>query len=164
MIFLVNDANILIDLLKLDLLDLFFRMEYDFQITDLVLEEIQEDNVHELSSYLATNVLTRQTFTFAELGDIGDLFDQYPALSMADCSCLYLTERLGAKLLTGDGALRRTAEVRGTKVHGVLWVLEELVLCGHLTSREAHGKLSRLMKLNQRLPMKECHRLLRKWQ
>lgn len=45
MIFLVNDANILIDLLKLDLLDLFFRMEYDFQITDLVLEEIQEDNV-----------------------------------------------------------------------------------------------------------------------
>ncbi|MBM9536751.1 hypothetical protein [Desulfobulbus alkaliphilus] len=164
MIFLVNDANILIDLLKLDLLDAFFRMEYDFQISDLVLNEVQEENVDDLDSYLETNVLTRQTFTFAELGDIGDLYDQYPALSIADCSCLYLIERLGARLLTGDGALRRTAELRGATVHGVLWVLQELVLRGHLTSREAHGKLSRLMELNQRLPMKECQRLLRKWQ
>ncbi len=40
MIFLVNDANILIDLLKINLLDSFFRLEFDFQVTDMVFAEI----------------------------------------------------------------------------------------------------------------------------
>lgn len=42
MIFLVNDANILIDLLKINLLDSFFRLEFDFQVTDMVFAEIRE--------------------------------------------------------------------------------------------------------------------------
>ena len=52
MIFLVNDANTLIDLLKLNLLDTFFRLEYDFQVTDLVLSEVKEGNVNQLTIYL----------------------------------------------------------------------------------------------------------------
>ena len=37
MIFLVNDANILIDLLKIDLLDTFFKLEFDFQMEQIIL-------------------------------------------------------------------------------------------------------------------------------
>ncbi len=45
MILLVNDANILIDLLKIDLLKQFFQLQYEFHITDIVVAEIQEENV-----------------------------------------------------------------------------------------------------------------------
>jgi len=40
MILLVNDANILIDLLKIDLLAAFFRLSYEFHVTDFVTAEI----------------------------------------------------------------------------------------------------------------------------
>ena len=163
MIFLVNDANILIDLLKLHLLDTFFQLEYDFQVTDLVLGEVQEDNIRDLGRYLEANLLTRQGFTAAEIGEIGTLFSAFPALSFADCSCLHLAEKLNATLLTGDGALRRIAAGRNIRVHGMLWVLDEMIGGGLLTTAAAKEVLRRLMEFNQRLPHKECTRRLQEW-
>ena len=156
MIFLVNDANILIDLLKLNLLDTFFRLEYDFQVTDLVLSEVQEENVNQLTRYLKNSLLKQQAFAFTELGEIGALNEEHPALSIPDCSCLYLAEKLEATLLTGDGALRRIANQRSIPVRGMLWFLDETLACGLITRTEARNKLEQLMELNHRLPVKEC--------
>ena len=122
MIFLVNDANILIDLLKIDLLDTFFQLEFDFQVTDMVFAEIQEDNVAELHRFIDRQLLTKQGFSFEELLKIQLIEVNNPALSIADCSCLYLAEKLSGTLLTGDGALRRIAEQHNIPVHGILWV------------------------------------------
>jgi predicted nucleic acid-binding protein len=132
MIFLVNDANILIDLLKLNLLDTFFQLDYDFQVTDLVLGEVREDNIEDLGRYLEASLLTKQGFTAAEIGEISALFATFPALSFADCSCIFLAEKLSATLLTGDGALRRIATERELPVHGILWVLDHMIECGLL--------------------------------
>lgn len=164
MIFLVNDANILIDLLKLDLLEMFFQLEgYDFQVTDLVLNEVQEENINTLSVYLETRLLTMQEFTFTELSEIGAISGEHPRLSVPDCSCIYLAEKLGATLLTGDGPLRKIAESRNIPVHGLLWTMIELVANGLLTKIDAYEKLLRLMEINQRLPQNECRKLLREW-
>ena len=110
MIFLVNDANILIDLLKIDLLDSFFKLEYDFHVTDMVFAEIQEENATDISFFLDNGLLTRQGFSFEELLQIQLLEVENSALSIADCSCLYLSRKVTATLLTGDAALRRIAE------------------------------------------------------
>jgi rRNA-processing protein FCF1 len=130
MIFLVNDANILIDLLKLNLLETFFQLDYDFQVTDLVLGEVREDNREDLGRYPGASLLTKQGFTAAEIGEISALYATFPALSFADCSCIYLAEKLSATLLTGDGALRRIATERELPVHGILWVLDHMIECG----------------------------------
>lgn len=100
MIFLVNDANILIDLLKIDLLDSFFQLEYDFQVTDMAFAEIQEANATDLSFFLDNGLLTRQGFSFEELLRIQFLEVENPAISIADCSCLYLSRKVSATLLT----------------------------------------------------------------
>ena len=118
MIFLVNDANILIDLLKLNLLDIFFWLEYDFQVTDLVLSEVQEENVNQLTRYLKNSLLKQQAFAFTELGEIGALNEEHLALSIPDCTCLYLAEKLELTLLTGDGVLRRIANQKSIPVRG----------------------------------------------
>jgi hypothetical protein len=39
----INDANILIDLAKLDLLDVFSKLPFDLYTTDFVYEELNEE-------------------------------------------------------------------------------------------------------------------------
>lgn len=48
MIVVVNDANILIDLVKLQLLPNFFGLEFEFYTTDLVLDELYDEQQYEL--------------------------------------------------------------------------------------------------------------------
>lgn len=163
MIFLVNDANILIDLLKTDLLDIFFQLEFDFQVTDIVFSEIQEKNADELEGFISKGNLKKQVFSFEELVQIQFLVIDYPALSIADCSCLYISQKLDATLLTGDGALRRIATQQEIRVHGILWVLDEMITNGLITKAEARSKLLQLMELNPRLPINECQKRLRSW-
>ena len=163
MIFLVNDANILIDLLKIDLLDSFFQLEYDFQVTDMAFAEIQEANAADLSFFLDNGLLTRQGFSFEELLQIQFFEVENPAISIADCSCLYLSRKVSATLLTGDAALRRVAEQNDIPVHGILWVFDEMVDGGIISKQEARDKLFELMELNPRLPAKECQKRIKAW-
>ncbi len=163
MIFLVNDANILIDLLKIDLIDPFFKMEYGFQVTDMALAEIQEENAATISGIIEIGLLTRQRFTFEELLHIQQIEVENPSLSIADCSCLYLAEKIAATLLTGDAALRRIAEQKGITVHGILWILDEIVARGLLSEKITQKKLVQLMALNPRLPINECQKRLKLW-
>jgi predicted nucleic acid-binding protein len=163
MIFLVNDANILIDLLKINLLDTFFKLEFDFQVTDMVFAEIREENLADLKRCIDLNLLTMQGFTFEDLLQIQLIEDNNPVLSIADCSCLFLAEKFSATLLTGDGALRRIAEQQNIPVHGILWVLDELIARGLLAKTEAHDKLLQLKELNPRLPDHECRKRLKAW-
>ena len=164
MIFLVNDANILIDLLKIDLLDSFFKLEYDFHVTDMVFAEIQEENATDISFFLDNGLLTRQGFSFEELLQIQLLEVENSALSIADCSCLYLSRKVTATLLTGDAALRRIAEQNDIHVHGILWVFDEMVDGGIISKQEARDKLFELMELNPRLPAKECQKRIKAWE
>jgi predicted nucleic acid-binding protein len=163
MIFLVNDANILIDLLKINLLDTFFKLEFDFQVTDMVFAEIREENLADLKRCIDLNLLTMQGFTFEDLLQIQLIEDNNPVLSVADCSCLCLAEKFSGTLLTGDGALRRIAEQQNIPVHGILWVLDELIARGLLAKTEAHDKLLQLKELNPRLPDHECRKRLKAW-
>jgi hypothetical protein len=51
----------------------------------------------------------------------------YPKLSANDCFCLVTTRcNRDSILLTGDGVLRRIATADGRRVHGALWVIDEL--------------------------------------
>jgi len=163
MILLVNDANILIDLLKADLVELFFQMEYEFYITDLVANEILEENADRLETFVQNGRLIKKTFDFEELSEIQLLEVQHKVLSIPDCSCLHLSKKLSATMLTGDAALRRIAKQNKIPVHGALWVFDELVKQDLISCQAAVEKLSYLMTVNVRLPETECQKRLKKW-
>lgn len=163
MILLVNDASILIDLLKLDLIEKFFELNCIFYITDFVLAEIQEENVAKLHQYVQTKKLKKKTFDFKELYEIQLLEIKHKALSIPDCSCLFFAKTLSANLLTADGALRKIANQHNITVHGILWILDEMVKTNIISSKTACKKLKTLMSINLRLPQKECTKRLSKW-
>lgn len=164
MIVLVSDASILIDLLKVVLLDHFFRLPCHFHVTDLAAAEVLEENVHELNQYVVDGVLLKRSFSFEEMLEIRSVQNKHPGLSLVDCSCVFLAEKLSATLLTGDAALRRAAEQNGILVHGMLWVFRKLVGQSIMSKSLARNKLTRLMEINPRLPRKECHNILNLWQ
>ena len=58
---------------------------------------------------------------------------RHPGLSANDCFCLVTARVYSGILLTGDALLRRVAAGNGLRVHGVLWVVDELevaAVCG----------------------------------
>ncbi|PKR87964.1 hypothetical protein CXZ10_17685 [Pleomorphomonas diazotrophica] len=129
----VNDASCLIDLRKARLLHLLVRLPYRLIIPLPVRES-------ELISF------TEQEWAVLDAGlevfdlppdRVGEAFlvkAVHPKLSANDCFCLVTTRcHQDAVLLTGDALLRGVAIEDGRRVHGVLWVIDELKrlsLCG----------------------------------
>lgn len=166
MIVVVNDANILIDLVKLGLEPHFFGLEMDFHTTNLILEELTDSQQSTIQPYIYDNRLTVYTCTINDLLAIGQLEAETPALSAQDCSVLWLAQRQRSLLLTSDNKLRKTAKAFCLDVHGHLWVFDKLVDAGALTGEEAVKMLFELCEhINPKLglPKTEIEKRLLKW-
>lgn len=132
-IVVVNDASCLIDLRKARLLHLLVRMPYRLVIplpvreSELIRFTAQEWAVLDAGMAIFDLPPEKVAEAFA-------LKVRFPKLSVNDCFCLVTTRcHDGAILLTGDGQLRGVAADDGRRVHGVLWVIDELkrlALCG----------------------------------
>ncbi len=125
-IVVVNDASCLIDLRKAQLLQLMVQLPYHLVIplpvrmSELIRFTAEEWVV--LDSGIAVFDLPPERVSEAFLVKAA-----FPKLSANDCFCL-VTARCHdhSILLTGDGLLRGVAEGDGRRVHGVLWVVDEL--------------------------------------
>lgn len=133
-IVVVNDASCLIDLRKARLLHLLVQLPYRLVIPLPVREtELLDFTPQEwaiLDGGMAIFDLPPD-----RVAEVVALKASHPKLSANDCFCLVTTRcHDGAILLTGDGTLRRVASDDGRRVHGVLWVVDELrrlALCGN---------------------------------
>ena len=160
----VCDANILIDLLQIDLFNAFLKLKWEVHVPPDVVDEVQEPNSDQLARAIHSREIHLPVFTPEELFNIQDCKAKYQSLSIQDCSCLLLAENLSGILLTGERKLKTIATSSyGIKVHGVLWIFERLIEKKIITPRKAHAGLSRLITLNNRLPKTECERLLKSW-
>jgi len=129
----VNDASCLIDLRKAQLLHLLVRLPYRLVIplpvreSELIRFTPQEWAV--LDAGIAIFDLPPE-----RVAEAFSVKATFPTLSANDCFCLVTTRcHEDAILLTGDGLLRGVAADDGRRVHGVLWVVDELkrlTLCG----------------------------------
>lgn len=166
MIVVVNDANILIDLIKLQLLNAFFNLHWEFHSTDLIIEnELYEEQKEQLTPYINSGKLIVQALNTDDLLKIIDIQTQKPQLSDKDCSAFYCAQKLNASLVTSDNALRKFAKAQNVDVHGHLWVFDALVEHNCITPQEAIRKLSELHTINTklRLPPKECDVRIEQW-
>ena len=161
---LIHDANVLMDLLGIGLLERALDLPYDMETTDLVLLEIEDPGQAEvLEKCIASGRLVVIATTAPQVSEIGLRMEACRALSLADCSVLYYAEARHGVVLTGDGRMRKEAASRNQEVHGTLWVLERMVESGTLPSTEAAARLEALVAVNPRLPRKDCDQLLETW-
>lgn len=160
----VKDANIIFDLFDINLLDLFFNLNFDVYITDFVLNEIKDPDQKEIIyHFIITGKLELIETPKDKISELINIRDDFPGLTIEDCSIIYHAVKNKAFILTGDNALRKYAERNQLEVHGILWVLDELIKEGKISEKKAYLRLKELIKTNSRLPRKECEKRLIKW-
>lgn len=167
MTIVVNDANILIDLVKLEILSYFFGLNFQFFTTDLVLEELHDYQKDELQPFIDGGKLEVQEISEVQLEEIIKIRMERPSLSEQDCSAFYQAQNLTATLITSDNTLRKFAKTKKLDVHGHLWVFDQMVDEQTMTPEIASNKLDELcQKINPKLnlPKKECALRKVKWQ
>lgn len=159
----IQDANILIDLLKTEMVELCLSLRYRFLTTDLIFQELYYEQQQLIRVFIESGSFEIIETSEEQLEEILKISVAYDNLSKEDVSALFHAEQLDALLLTGDKILRKIADSRQIKTAGTLWIFDELVASGILKRDEACTHLKTLMKTNQRLPRKDCEERLTAW-
>lgn len=127
---IVTDASCLIDLRKGGLLDVLCDLPYRFIVPVPVRETEVLDFSTEQWKQLDVAGMVTHDLPPNEVGQALALKARHPGLSANDCFCYVTADVHSAILLTGDLLLRKVATNSGMRVHGVLWVIDELEAAG----------------------------------
>jgi rRNA-processing protein FCF1 len=160
----INDANILIDLVKLELLEAFSKLNFDLHTTDFVIEELNDKQripINELSESNKLGII--ETIKIEDFQGINLILENSSGLSFEDCSVWYYSKKLSGVLLTGDGKLRKQASKDNLEVRGIIYLFDEFLRQGIITFEEAVEKIKQLSLLNNRLPKKEIEKRIDFW-
>jgi predicted nucleic acid-binding protein len=145
----VTDTNIWIDLENGEVLELIFELPYQFITSDFAADELNAT----LWASLEALGVEAYGLSSEQINDIFLLNQNHHAVSTTDISCLVLARDLLAILLSGDNPLRKLAENHAVKVHGVLWLLDALVVHQLIIPGQACNALKRMLARSARLPV-----------
>jgi len=160
----INDANILIDLVKLDLMNQFIDLNFEIHTTDFVVAELNDEQ-HKIITKMSDNS-NLNIITSTEIEDFESMFalqNNNPGLSIEDCSVWHYGEKLSATILTGDRKLVNCARDSGLEVRGIIYIFDQLLKQGKLDYQQAIIKIKKLYQINQRLPIVEIDKRIRLW-
>ena len=157
----VLDASVLIDLVAGDLLLEFQGLPFAVGIPDVIEQEeiTQEPAVTELSKLVYETI----HFEARHYDTVIRLRSENTAISISDLFAFIAARERQDVLITGDNNLRRLAEDEGVEVHGVLWVLDELVRLKSIGPLRAAQALKDMLDEGSYLPPKESERRFKKW-
>jgi predicted nucleic acid-binding protein len=159
---IVNDANILIDLVDIDLLNEIIKLDIELHSNDFIISEIK--NPTQLKK-INTLIIEKKLFIAkTEISEYEKILElQTKNLSFEDCSIWYYSQKVNGILLTGDANLRKTAKKSGIEVRGILFVFDKLVENKIINTILAIEKLKKLCTINTRLPIEEVNSRIAKW-
>jgi predicted nucleic acid-binding protein len=147
MTIVVNDANVLIDLVKLSLLPQFFSLNLTFYTSDFIIGELNDSQREQLNIFIEQDILKVIELNETEIVDIAIIQAQRPKLSLQDCSAIVCAKKVGGGVLTSDNLLRKFAQSKRIEVHGHLWIFDQLVANGKITTITATQKLRHLIQV-----------------
>jgi hypothetical protein len=156
---LVTDTNIWIDLENGGILIEVFRLPYQFLIPDFAIPEL----IRPRWETLEVLGLQAHELPAEHMVELFQLRQDHKNLSIIDLAAFLLAKMFGATLLTGDWRLNELANASDLSVHGVLWLLDEMVHFKALTPGQAANALKRMLELGARLPAEECGNRLTIW-
>jgi len=127
----VNDASCLIDLRKGRLLHVLLRLPYQSIVPLPIREEELLDFTPEEWRMLEDGGLRTYDLSGDEVALVMALKREHRGLSANDCFALVTAAKQeNGILLTGDNQLRKVASSKEVRVHGVLWIIDELLAAG----------------------------------
>ena len=155
----IVDTNILIDLHVGGLLQELFRLPLRLAAPDVIIAELLEPD----GDTLVEHGLESMELAGDRVLEVASLLARHRSVSTNDLFALILARTNKATLLTGDRHLSEAADQEGVVVHGILWVLDEMVRLKVVAPIQAAQALERMLKQGSRLPRAECQKRLREW-
>ena len=161
---IINEANILIDLVHLDLMNEFIKLELDLKTTDFVFEELNDDQKDIIEAYInSEHIELITTENEEDFESITTILESSLGLSFEDCSVWHYANKLNGILLSGDGKLRKQAMANGISVKGILYVFDQLLVHEIISFELAIVKLEQLYEINPRLPIQSKNERIASW-
>lgn len=156
---LVTDTNIWIDLENGGVLIEVFRLPYQFLIPDFAIQELIQPGwkTLEVLGVKAHELPADQIVVLHQLRRT------YQNLSIIDLAAFLIAKMLDTILVTGDRRLNELANAHGLTVHGVLWLLDEMLRFKILTLEQAKKALEQMLESGARLPAEECRIRFVRW-
>jgi predicted nucleic acid-binding protein len=158
---LLQDTCALIDFLALDLMNSIRESGRRIYISEYVYSEV-------ISAHQRTQVETLIVEGLVVVDNepdengIADFKARFKGLSIADCSMIDLSQRVGGIVVTTDEKLKRVCLSLGFDVHGVLWVIDVMVAESLIDVDDAIAKLDRYAEVNKRAPRQLIEELKQK--
>lgn len=160
----ISDANILIDLAKLEFLEKFSQLDFELYSTDFVIEELNSEQRELVDNLIKAEKLSViETEPESDFIGISNLLENSTGLSFEDCSVWYYSKKMNGILLTGDGKLRKQARKDELEVKGIFFVFDQLLEQNIISYETALEKMQELLQLNVRLPKNEIENRLKEW-
>jgi hypothetical protein len=161
----INDANILIDLYHLDLVDVFFELKnVALKTTDFVFEELLTEQKTIFEPFIQNKSFELIESKEEDLTQIFQILSSTSGLSVEDCSVWYHTKKCNGILLTGDSRLKNLSSADGVEVRGILYVFDLLLISGLLSFELGIEKLNQLYAFNHRLPIDAKMKRIEFWE
>ena len=158
----VIDANIFIDLIKLQMLTWLFQIGFEVYTTQEIIDQLNENQSELLKEFIKSRQLIIYLLTSQEFEEVVNLTTTR-SLELADKSVAWLSLHLKAIVISGDGPLRRFCESQQLEVRGMLWFFDLLVKDQLIVRSFAAQKMEQLLQINSRLPRDKCERRIQEW-
>ncbi len=153
---LISDANILIDMEEGQLLELMFKLPFQFQTPDMLFA----DELEELHPHLPGYGLQLGILNDASIHRVSQLVLKYKNTGRYDCMALALAQQEQCTLLTGDQNLTKAAKAEKVETRGSLWLVEQLVQHRIITIESARHSYTQMEANGRRLPWKQARQRL----
>lgn len=158
----ITDANIFIDLIKLQWLNNLFCIDIEIYTTLEVINELMDTQVEKVAVFIKSNHLKIYSFSSSELEQITQM--AVPAsLSAQDKSVVFLAKSIHAGVLTGDSPLRKFCTKQNLEVKGIVWLFDQFLELELINCKVAIQKMKELLSFNNRLPIHDCNERLKLW-
>ena len=160
----IADANILIDLLDLQLGELWTSHFKCFTSVEVFNELVLEGSPDDHAWLFDPDSVEVRSLDEDKLSQAASIREAHPALSFPDCTVVVLARSESLIVLSGDGPMRKKAATLSIEVHGLLYVLDQLVQIGALPGKEAVQLCRRWQMINPRTPQKLCDKYCADWE
>lgn len=161
---IITDANVFFDIIEINALPEFFSLPYEICTTDFVVDEVLRSHQKEqVEIFIRSKKLTVFKLTDIDVGEVEAFKTKRIFKGLTDKTVLWKAKQLSSPLLTGDGKLRKEAQEQGVKVHGSIWVIEDLAINQLIERPKAIVLLEKLKKVNSSLPIDEIDKLIKKY-
>lgn len=153
---LVSDANIFIDLYKINLLDKFDKLDFVLATTDFVFDELNKEQravLQKLNIEIVAFNGNETAIFYSEFQTLQQLH-----ISYQDYSIFYVAKKHNGELLSNDKTLRNFASAKQIKVKGIFYVLDKMVEMDLVSKIDMAEHLALLSKINNRLPINEIEK------